>query len=419
MSGASEQESLSAQRSSPTWAADTSDQECGWGGLLLIYVLCVLGASSISQAIPVAGDIARVFHATHAQVGWVISIPSAVGAIAALLLGWIVDRYGDKPLLIAGCVLMLIGDVGVVWADDLTALFLARIVEGTGYICIAVSTVTMVARTTRGKRRVFALTLWSSFVPMSFAVPLVLAGLVAGPAHWHWAFLGHAALVAVLGLAALSLPAWHAESAVVRRTQGLGEVLRIPGPYALGFAFACGAFVQTGLISTLPQVLTAKYAIPFALASLVGTVGMLSNIAGCLSMGPLITHGISVLKLIFVSVGIALGAALILALAPLPLWVVVVVSLMFFYGAGLVVGFWALLPLVAPSESSRGATSGLVTQLTLLGVLLGPPAAFAAHGFGTQQAINAIVGWAPCALLLVLAVRRSTRATSGWAAPSH
>ncbi|NYY80226.1 hypothetical protein DMH27_04345 [Raoultella planticola] len=34
---------------------------------------------------------------------------------------------------------------------------------------------------------------------------------------------------------------------------------------------------------------------------------------------------------------------------------------------------WALAPIVAPSRDSIGATSGLITQLTLIGVFLGPP----------------------------------------------
>jgi MFS transporter, DHA1 family, inner membrane transport protein len=65
------------------------------------------------------------------------------------------------------------------------------------------------------------------------------------------------------------------------------------------------------------------------------------------------------------------------------------------------------LPLVAPNPAARGATSGLVTQLTLWGVMFGPPAAFAAHANGTQQAINVIVAWLLCAVLLVFVVYRT------------
>jgi MFS family permease len=377
----------------------------GWGTVFLIYALCVAAASCISQAVPVIGDIARYFHAPREQAGLVISLPSALGAIGALAVGWIVDRAGDKRTLLVGCALLIAGDIGVTVAPSLTALLIYRAIEGVGYVCVAVGTVTMVARITQGKQRTVALALWSSFVPMSFAIPLILAALVAGAAHWRWAFLGHAIITFVLALAGLTLPRWQRSSGTAR-TVGLASVLRSAPPFALGTAFAAGAFVQTGIISTLPQLLTSRYGVPFGLASAVGTVGMLSNVAGCLSMGPLLNRGHSVGKLVMLSVGLALAATLILAVAPLPFWGAVVAAIAFFCGAGLVVGFWALLPTVAPSPSARGATSGLVTQLTLWGVLFGPPAAFAALGNPGRQAINVSVAWVLCLLLMLFVARR-------------
>ena len=392
--------SLGAPRASSTAAA-----EGRWGTILLLYALCVLGASSISQAVPVIRDIARIF---HGDPGWVISLPSALGAIGALAAGWVVDRVGDKVILVAGCVLLIAGDLGVAAASSLQVLLLYRAVEGIGYVCVAVSTVTMVARLTRDKRRTIALTLWTSFVPMSFAIPLILAAAVAGE-HWRWAFWGHALLVLLCALAALTLPREQRNPAGASRMAGIGAVLRSPRPYALDLAIACAAFVQTGVVSTLPQFLTQRYGMSFGLASSIGTLGMLCNVAGCLSMGPLLNRAVPLMRLALVSVGVALISALALALAPLPLWVAVATALVFFFGSGLVVGFWALLPQVAPTPAARGATSGLVTQLTLWGVLFGPPAAFAVNGVGTQQAVNVVGALMGCLLLLGAVIRRGDR----------
>ena len=60
------------------------------------------------------------------------------------------------------------------------------------------------------------------------------------------------------------------------------------------------------------------------------------------------------------------------------LWAVCV----FMLGCGMLVGLWALLPVVAPSAQTLGATSGLITQITLVGVLVGPPAALFALSKG-------------------------------------
>jgi MFS family permease len=177
----------------------------GWGTILIIYLLGVLAASSISQVVPIVGDIARFFHAPRQQVGWVISIPSAVVALFALLIGWVIDRVGDKPLILLGTVLLILGDLGAMLTSSMDVLLLMRVLEGIGYALVAVGTVTMIARVTSGKRRTSALTLWSSFIPMSFAIPLALAGLLAGTGHWRWAFGGHAAAMLVLGIAGIWL----------------------------------------------------------------------------------------------------------------------------------------------------------------------------------------------------------------------
>lgn len=56
---------------------------------------------------------------------------------------------------------------------------------------------------------------------------------------------------------------------------------------------------------------------------------------------------------------------------------------------------WTFVPTVAPGPETLGATSGLVSQATYLGVLLGPPAIFATLVPG---------GWAVRVGLVVLAV---------------
>ena len=62
------------------------------------------------------------------------------------------------------------------------------------------------------------------------------------------------------------------------------------------------------------------------------------------------------------------------------------------FGSGLLVGMWTLLPQVSPGPECTGATSGLVTQITLLGVLVGSPAAFAAEAASSPGPILIFIG---------------------------
>ena len=67
----------------------------------------------------------------------------------------------------------------------------------------------------------------------------------------------------------------------------------------------------------------------------------------------------------------------------------------FAFGCGLLTGTWALVPSCSPLPSSMGATNGLVTQLIMVGVLLGSPLTFWA---------NSKIGGAPMQILNIVTV---------------
>ena len=76
-------------------------------------------------------------------------------------------------------------------------------------------------------------------------------------------------------------------------------------------------------------------------------------------------------------------ACLGLIFFPTALVPAMVMNCTFMLGCGMLVGLWALLPRVAPSLQTLGATSGLITQITLVGVLFGPPAALYSLSLGS------------------------------------
>jgi len=382
--------------------------QSSWGAILLIYAIGVLGATSISQVVPIVGDLGQAFHLSRPQGGWVISTPSAVVAVGALLFGWLVDKFGDKPMLLFGCAVLVLGDLGVTVAGSVEMLYAMRVLEGIGYVAIAVAAVTMLTRTTQGARRTSALTLWSSFVPMSFALPLILAAQLAGTGQWRWAFTGHGIALAALGIAAWALLPTPAPVRTAMRTAGLATVVRSPSPYLLGLAFACGAFMQTGVVSTLPHMLSGRFGVSIGLASSIGTLGMIFNTIGALAVGPLLNRGTGALTVSVLGVLLALIGGIALYVPGPAFALAATASSVFFLGTGIIVGLWALLPRVAPKPSCVGATSGLVTQIVLWGVLFGPPAAFAAAASGdwTRPVANIVIGGVACLLLLWLVIRR-------------
>jgi predicted MFS family arabinose efflux permease len=351
----------------------------------IIFGLGVMAAMTVSEAVTELSAIGREFHpANGSLIGLVMSLPSLVVALGALLAGYFVDRVGDRPVLLLGATTAVLGDMCVIAAPSLEMLLAGRLLTGGGYVLAAVGAITILMRITSGKQRTMALALWSTTVPVSFVLPFLSAGLAARLGTWRAAFAGHAALTALLVfLAILSLPKPEDRSLQPSRTAGLGAVLRTPWPYLLGLSFAANAFVLTGTIATLGPYLSHRYGVSELVVQQWNVVAMIANMFGCLLVGRLLNRGIPAQIIGFCGIVLSGAAAALIFGAQLGVARSIAMSWVFALGCGLLVGMWALVPRCAPSPSSMGATSGLVTQLTLIGVLLGAPLAFAAQSAST------------------------------------
>jgi DHA1 family inner membrane transport protein len=367
----------------------------GWPKIILIYALGVFAVAVISVAVPEVGGIAREFHPqSPAALGWVISMPALVAALGALVIGSVVDVVGDRRVLIAGAFILVTGDIGVMMSHTLSVLLEWRVVTGVGYVCMAVAAVTMMTRLTQGRERTLALALWSTVIPASFIVAFIGGSMLLVPGQWRSAFGWHATITAILVvLGIIFLPARKGGEAIVVRTAGMGLVLRSFWPYMLGLSFAANACLQTGVIASLPKMLSRSIGAGESQVHSFNIVAMLINMLGALCVGALLNRGVRALTIGVAGVLLCGFACLGLALVPTGFPEAMAMNCSFMLGCGLLVGLWALLPLVAPSPQTLGATSGLITQITLLGVLFGPPAALSSlsggsHGFLAFAAIS-------------------------------
>ncbi|MVV51783.1 MFS transporter [Pseudomonas sp. PB120] len=346
----------------------------------VIYSLGVLAAMTVGGAVPQLDAIAAEFHPESPSViGLVMSLPSVMVVVGALLVGYLVDRFGDKRVLLIGSVALVVGDAVVVSAPTLQTLLVGRGISGVGYVLMAVSAITLLIRITHEKQRHMAIAVWATFVPVSFIIPFLTAGWVASAGSWRFAFGGHAVVTIVIALVAyLCVPARVKVSEQPSRTSGLVSVLRSPWPYLLGISIGGDAFLHVGVIATLAPYLQNHYGADPLEINAWNIGAMVLNAMGCLLFGKLLNQGFSPVRVGIIAI-IATGVPAF-AIYALPIGIAGSIAcswvLMFF--SGILTGMWSFVPNVSPSAGSIGATSGLVTQLTLLGVLLSGPVCFAA-----------------------------------------
>lgn len=377
--------------------------------LFVIYSLGVLAAMSVGGAIPVLDSINAEFHPdSPAQVGLIVSLPSLMVVLGALVVGYLVDRFGDKPVLVLGAFVLVLGDIVVVVASDMPLLLAGRAINGLGYVLMSVSAITVLIRVTPEVQRHMAIAVWATFVPMSLIIPFLTASWVVAAGNWRFAFIGHAVVAVVMVVVLMvSVPARAKPAEQRSRTTGLASVLRSPWPYMLGISIGGDAFLHVGIISTLAPFLQKEYGADPMFVNGCNIVAMVLNMIGCLAFGKLLETRLSPVKVGVFSI-LATGIPA-LAVYGLPIGVTASIAcswvLMFF--SGVLTGMWSFVPNVAPSERSIGATSGLVTQLTLLGVLLSGPVCFAVLDGETPMSMTTVIvlGLLACLVRLPILAR--------------
>ena len=348
-----------------------------WGPIVVVFLAGSIATALVPQTVPILGAIARTFDVNGAQLGWIVSFPTIVCALGALAFGVVVDRVGDVRLLLAGMVLVILGDAGVSLAPGLQWLFAARLFQGFGYVCITVAAPTFIQRTTAGDMRRAAMAFWAAHTPVGFAAAVFFgAQLLAAGFSWRWSFLGHAVAAVLVGAAALTLR--HAPSAVkVSRSAGTWRVLTSARAYAVAVGALASAMLQVSVMSLLPSLLANGHGFSGPQSALVIVFAMLANLLGAMLIVATRLRNIPAITLPVTAAAAAFfGFATVSQLAA-DLSLVLAYVMVFCATIGTANALiWSLLPAAVPSPEAAGATAGLITQGSFLGVLIGPPTFF-------------------------------------------
>jgi len=177
-----------------------------FGALLVSMLLASLSQTVLSSALPtIVGELHGVEHMT-----WVITSYLLASTIVMPVYGKISDSFGRRPVLLAAIVLFVVGSIYGALAQDMTALIIARVIQGLGGGGLMILSQAAIADVipARDRGRYMGI-LGAVFAVSSVAGPLLGGFFTEGPG-WRWAFwinvpLGVLAVVATAIL--LRLPA--------------------------------------------------------------------------------------------------------------------------------------------------------------------------------------------------------------------
>ncbi|CQH20523.1 multidrug resistance protein D [Yersinia frederiksenii] len=357
--------------------------------LTLLIMFPQLVETIYSPALP---DIARAFQVSSERAVQTLSVYFVAFAIGVALWGWLSDRVGRRPAMMAGLLCYGTGSALALVATDFSVLLLARMVAAVGAAAGSVVVQTML----RDKYESTALARVFSVMGAALAVSPVF-GLVGG--GWLVSLYGHTGVfvtlvtmaIVLLTLTAILLPETRSEN-----TSGVqfgGLIYRMAEDGRL--------WKNAMLVALLNTMLFSYYSLaPFLFGQLgwssraFGWTGILlafASLAGSLWNRKLLSIGLSPDQLVKNACALALLSGATAWVLQQSVWILLPV-------AGVVVAYGIAIPNVLSQALSQyreqagaaGALFGLVYYL-LLGMMLG--LAGIVQQLGLVLTVCAVTAW--------------------------
>jgi DHA1 family bicyclomycin/chloramphenicol resistance-like MFS transporter len=376
-----------------------SDQGHPWRLLGLLIAMTAIGPLSLNILAPAMPGLIGTFGADAGTVQLTLSLYLLGMAISQLVLGPLSDRFGRRPVMLAGLALTVLTSFAALSTTSIAMLIVWRTAQAFGATC-GIVIARAVIRDIYDCERSASMIGW---VTMAMVVAPMIAPLIGGALDTAY---GWQAIFTLVGLLAAAVLAWTAfalrETRAVSTSEGLRQFLRnaaslLSSPAFLGYALVamCNSAMFFTFIGGAPHVVvtimhrsSAEYGLWFIVLSatyMVGnfTAGRWSQRYGVDTM---IRAGVAVTVL-----GAVLGVAWVL-LAPLAGPAVVFVPQMII---GYASGF--MLPnTIAGAVSVRPQAAGTAAGIT----------GFLQMGLGaaTSQLIGHLLDGAATALPLAIIV---------------
>ena len=378
-----------------------------WRRIAWLYALGVLAAAQLGKMSALAPLIANELAIGLTMAGVLISLLEIGGATLGFVAGLLVDRLGVARVLISGVVLIMAGNLGESLAPSVAWLIAWRVCEGAGYLCTVIAAPLLIFRTAPPSSRTVALALWSSFVPVGFAVGAMGSGLIADLLSWRAATLAWALTAGLMALLSCSM-------AFAPSPHGHTRRLVLPGRriWALTLAFGCWASFAVGVIALMPSFLVQQAGASARVAGLVSGVSAFIAVLGVALSAWLRHQGARTGT--WTTIAIVLPAVMLFGVFNDSASILQITALMLVLNtiSGVYSGLaFALLPVLAQSDGEMAVANGLTLQLGATGSLLGPPL-FAAcvEQWGWSGAATAGAVLSALCLLLMQGARPATLA---------
>lgn len=340
------------------------------------------GVSHFSQLLlpPLFPWLKDAFGVNYTQLGLLLTIFFVVSCAVQTASGFIVDRFGPRPVLIAGLALIGLAALGYALSPNYAVMALCAAVAGVGNGVFHPVDYTLLNAKVHKTRLGHAYSVHGITGSLGWALAPALMVPVAIAAGWRAALFSGAAVAFVV----LAVIVWQRDrlqlvvtkaapkAASGRPVEGTFDFLRLPAVW-MCFGFF---FFYAGALSVVqtyaPEAARQLHGVPVHLAAACLTVYMVGSAAGMVGGGFLATDPARCERIVGIGFGIAAALALTIALGHVPPLAVPVLFGAMGVAAGIAGPSRDLLVKRSTPEGATGRVYGVVYSGLDIGQALTP-----------------------------------------------
>jgi MFS family permease len=266
------------------------------------------------------------FHVGYTELGFLMTLFFVVSCGVQAASGFLVDRFGPRPILFGGLALLAVAAFGFALSPSYSVLALFAMVAGVGNGVFHPVDYTLLNRKVSAPRLGHAYSVHGITGSLGWAFAPALLVPLAIAFSWRVALAGAGVVVLVVLLLVwlnahrLTLPAMVKPAAAAAAQQGEGayDFLRVPAVWMCFAFFFFYAVVLSVVQAFAPEAARQLHGVPVALAAACLTVYMVCGAAGMVLGGFLAANPQRCERVVGVGFGLAAAIALIIGFGPVP-----------------------------------------------------------------------------------------------------
>ena len=149
---------------------------------------CLVFVSSVVVTVALAA-IGRDMRLSPLDLQWVMNAELLPLAALTLVAGALGDRFGQKPIFLAGIALFGLGATAIGFAPSFALLIVGRLLQGLGEALILPNGLSVLGQAFPAEKKARAVGIWSAVAAVASGVAPAIAGAILDHGSWRTTFL--------------------------------------------------------------------------------------------------------------------------------------------------------------------------------------------------------------------------------------